>query len=115
MLDRKSRIVKIGALCVSGVLTAGLAGTTVYAKIQKTGNASGVTAGEEAGRETEGKTMEERLEEELKDIWQPVEEDGIIKEETVYVMAGAGCSSWVFLSILQWTIMTKKSKASLTE
>lgn len=113
MLDRENRIVKIGALCVSGVLAAGLAGTTVYAKIQKTGNASGVTAGEEAGRETEGKTMEERLEEELKDLWQPAEEDGIVKEETVYVMAGAdGSSSKVIVS--DW-IRNGDGAASITD
>lgn len=93
MLDRKSRIVKIGAVCVSSILIAGAAGTTVYAKIQKSGSTVSVTAGEEAGQETEDKTIEERLEEELRDIWQPVEEDGIVKEETVYIMAGADGSS----------------------
>ncbi len=99
MLDRESRIIKVGAICVSGILIAGAAGTTVYAKIQKTGSISGTAAVEEAGQGTEDKTLEEKLEEELKDIWQPVEEDGIVKEETVYIMANAdGSSSKVIVS-----------------
>lgn len=99
MLDRKSRGVKIGAICVAGVLIAGAAGTTVYAKIQRAGGTANTAAGEEAGQGTEDRTLEEKLEDELKEIWQPVAEDGIVKEETVYIMADAdGSSSKVIVS-----------------
>ena len=99
MLDRKSKLVRIGAVCVSGVLIAGVAGTTVYAKIQKTDNGVHMTTeGISEGR-AEDKTIEEKLEDELRDIWQPAEESGIVKEETVYIMANAdGSSSKVIVS-----------------
>lgn len=99
MLDRKNRLARIGAVCVCGVLIVGVTGTTVYAKIQKTDSSVHEAAENKAAEGTEDRTLEEKLEDELKEIWQPAEESGIVKEETVYIMANAdGSSSKVIVS-----------------
>ncbi len=118
MLDRKSRLIRIGAVCATGVLVAGAAGTTAYAGARKAGGAGGTedrTEGAATGssEDADGRSLEEKLEDELKEIWQPVETDGIVKEETVYIMADAdGSSSKVIVS--DW-IRNGEQAASITD
>lgn len=83
MIKNKSRVMKIGAVCLAGALVVGVAGTNVYAM--------GKSGSLEKSSKTE--SMEEELKNTVKNLWQPSDGSSLCKEETVYVMAGADGSS----------------------
>lgn len=88
MLDRKKKTIKIGVLCLAGVVLAGVIGGQAYAK-----NAGEDTRTEEA-KETESTNVEEEIQEAAKNLWQTQYGDGeAYKEETVYVLAAADGST----------------------
>lgn len=118
MLDRRSRFVKIGAVCAAVLLTAGAAGTTVYAKSRRTADSAAAAEENKTGNilitvAEEDKTAMEKIEDEWKDIWQPAEESGLVKEETVYIMADADGSNRRII-VSDW-IKNGEGAASITD
>lgn len=77
MLNSKKTIIKWGAACMAGVLAVSVMGASVCAKTP-----------EDAG-ETQT-DVKEQLKETVDKIWQPEDVSGkLLKDETVYVLAGA--------------------------
>lgn len=79
MIEKKSKAIKIGAVCLAGALVIGVAGTNVYAMGKNNSSA----------KSSDEKKMEEELKDTVKNLWNPVSDADTCKEETVYVMAGA--------------------------
>lgn len=83
MIEKKSKAIKIGAVCLAGALVAGVAGSNVYA----------MGKNNSSGKSSDEKKLEEELKDTVKNLWSPASDAVVSKEETVYVMAGADGSS----------------------
>lgn len=106
MIEKKSKAIKIGAVCLAGALVIGVAGTNVYAMGKNNSSA----------KSSDEKKMEEGLKDTVKNLWNPVSDADTCKEETVYVMAGAdGSTNKIIVSDWIRNAGQEKSLTDFTE
>ena len=106
MIEKKSKAIKIGAVCLAGALVIGVAGTNVYAMGKNNSSA----------KSSDEKKMEEELKDTVKNLWNPVSDADTCKEETVYVMAGAdGSTNKIIVSDWIRNAGQEKSLTDFTE
>lgn len=106
MIEKKSKAIKIGAVCLAGALVIGVAGTNVYAMGKNNSSA----------KSSDEKKMEEELKDTVKNLWNPVSDADTCKEETVYVMAGTdGSTNKIIVSDWIRNAGQEKSLTDFTE
>ena len=70
MIEKKSKAIKIGAVCLAGALVIGVAGSNVYA----------MGKNNSSGKSSDEKKMEEELKDTVKNLWNPASDAAISKE-----------------------------------